>query len=188
MQNCLNYEVSFRNAIYYICSNVVTKEKFKVKCSYSTTTVEMCLLTYYWNGYSIVFVGVTVVVFYLNSEIIRPCITLLKGINLQRTVLLSNISQQLCPILIVLQHLRLLWMEDESVLIRHPKTCEFSGRSAWIWVVKWAGDDHTWAQETFNWGWYLCSPRWGFGLHRCRKRDEMKHKCLDRYRERVLFV
>lgn len=96
------------------------------------------------------FVRKLVKVFNFNPEIKRPLVTFLKGINLQRTVLVCDVSQQLCPTPILLHNFRLNWMVDDVTRFLGPNPGEFSDRLSWIWVVERAGDHHAGSRETFD--------------------------------------
>lgn len=99
----------------------------------------------------------------------RPLVTFLKGINLQRTLLLFGISQQLCPIPVLLHYFRLHWVIDELICHFSPHSSELSEHLSWIWVVKCARYHYTGSRETFNWGRYLNWPRWDLSLRRWNK-------------------
>lgn len=126
------------------------------------------VLTDHCNGNTL-FVRKLVIVRYFNPEIKRPFVTLLKGINLQWTVLLSDVSQQRCPILVLLYHFRLYWVIDELICHVGPHPSELSEHLSWIWVVKCTRDHYTGSRETFNWGRNLNCPRWGFSLRNWNK-------------------
>lgn len=129
--------------------------------------MQLTLLTHHCNGDCAIFVRKLIIVCNFNPEMKRSLVTGLKGINLQWTVLLRDVSQQLCPMPILLHHFRLNWVIGDLIWRVGPQASEFSERLPWIWVVIWAGNHHTGSRETFNWGRHLNCP--SRGLSHCNK-------------------
>lgn len=129
----------------------------------------LILLTYHCNGDFVLQVWKTVIVFNFNPEMKRPLITLLKRINLQWTILLSDISQLLGSTSKLLHDFRGNRVIDKLICILLPNSSELSDRLPWIRVVIWAGNHHTRSREAFNWRWHLKWPRWGFSLNNWNK-------------------
>lgn len=95
-------------------------------------------------------VRILVITFYFNPEIKRALVTFSKGINLQRTVLLSEVPHQLCAFPVLLHYLRLDWVINELISGVFPHPSEFRELLSWIWEVIRAGDDYTGPGETFD--------------------------------------
>lgn len=132
---------------------------------------KLLILLTHCNGDCVLFPRIFIIAFYFNPEMKRPLlkVTLLKGINLQWTVLLSDVSHQIYPIPILLHYFRHISVTDEVIWCVGPHPSECTDSLPWIWVVKWAGNHHTRSKETFNRGWYLNGPRWGFSLNNCNQ-------------------
>lgn len=109
----------------------------------------------------------------LYPEMKGTLVTVIQGIDLQRTVLLCEFPQQLCSILVCLHYFRILWVIDELIASVLPHPGELCQLLSLIRKVKRAGNNDTGSRQALDQRWNINSPRFGFSENSCNKtRDQ----------------